>query len=269
LKIPASLTQGVNHFKLVCVLGRLIDEERKMISFKSAELFMRIIIVLLAYFISAPLVGYFRAWTADKMGDNTGEQLGFLTLNPLAHVSLYWMIFIVWIQVSFTHFVPIGLGKYIPINPHNIRGPWRGLKLASAYLSDTFAGIGLGIATYFCLILYYKADALKFIEQAMSLRSLTAMQPDMSSLGIITVWIAVTLVLFNCLMAAFSVISNMFHFVMYYYFEHIIRDSEYGEMILIFGPLLLLYVLIFWVWSYVTAFVIAMSYLLAMLVGVI
>ncbi len=240
-----------------------------MISFKSAEFFMRIVVVLLVYCVTAPLTGYVRAWTAEKMGDSTPKQLGFLTLNPMAHISIWWVVFIIWIQTSFMHFTPIALGKYVPINPHNIQGKWRGIRLASAYLSDSLMNIFLGILSFFVLILTFKADALLFIEQAISLRSLTLLQPNLSSLQIIVIWIMATFALFNCLVAAFSVISNLFNFVMFYYFEDLIHGSDYSEMILIFGPLLLLYVMIFWVWSYVTAFVISMAYLLAMLVGVI
>ncbi|NBQ17015.1 hypothetical protein EBU24_01725 [bacterium] len=240
-----------------------------MISFKSAEFLMRIVVVLVVYFVTAPLTGYFRAWTAEKMGDSTPAQLGFLTLNPIAHVSIWWIVFIIWIQTSFMHFTPIALGKYVPINPHNIQGQWRGLKLACAYLSDSFVNIVLGIISFFVLILTFKADALLFIEQAVSLRSLTLLQPGLSSFQIIVIWFMATFALFNCLVAAFSVISNLFNFVMFYYFEDLLHSSEYSEMILIFGPLLLLYTMISWVWSYVIAFVIGMAYLLAMLVGVI
>lgn len=244
-----------------------------MFSFKSVELFMRMIIVLLVYFVTAPLVGFFRAWMADEMGDTTPEQLGFLTLDPLTHVSMWWVFFIIWVQVFSAHFVPIGLGKYIPINPHNIRGGWRGLKLALAYLSDSLASILLGIGSFFILIVLFGADALVFLERAvslepLSLRTLTVLRPDLSSISLIFVWFVVTFALFNCLVAAFSVISNLFHFVVFYYLEDLIRESEYADMILMFGPLIFLYLMIFFVWSYVTAFVVSMAYLLAMLVGV-
>jgi len=243
-----------------------------MFSFKSAELFMRLIIVLLVYFITAPLVGYSRAWTADEMGDTTPEQLGFLTLDPMAHISLWWVFFILWVQIFSAHFIPVGLGKHIPINPNNIQGSWRGLKLAFAYLSDSIASIVLGIGSFFILIVMFGADALVFLERAvslepLSLRTLTLLRPDLSSMSLILVWFVVTFALFNCLVAAFSVISNLFHFVVFYYFEDQISQSEYGEMILMFGPLLFLYLMIFFVWSYVTAFVVSMAYILAMLVG--
>ncbi len=240
-----------------------------MISFKSAEFLMRIIVVLLVYFVTAPLTGYFRAWVSEKMGDSTPSQLGFLSLNPMTHISMWWVIFIIWIQTSFMHFTPIALGKYIPINPHHIHGKWRGLKLAVAYLSDSLMNIILGIVAFFILIATFKTDALLFIEQAISLRSLTALQPQLTSLQVIMVWVMATFALFNCLVAAFSVISNLFNFVMFYYFEDLMHSSEYAEMILIFGPLLLLYLMVFWVWSYVTAFVISIAYLLGMLVGVV
>ena len=45
------------------------------------------LLFLLAYTIAVTLGGAFKAWTADKMGDDTAESLGFTSLNPVTHID--------------------------------------------------------------------------------------------------------------------------------------------------------------------------------------
>ena len=79
------------------------------------------ITLVLSYMILVTLVGYFRALIAKWMGDNTAEQQGFLSLNPAVHVDLFGLILLILLR--------IGWGRQIPINPTNIHGRLRWLKL--------------------------------------------------------------------------------------------------------------------------------------------
>ena len=72
---------------------------------QSTELLVGKIVLLISYFITIPIVGCFRAWVAEKMGDDTPEQFGFLTLNPMAHISLLWVCLMSF--VSFFDFVSL------------------------------------------------------------------------------------------------------------------------------------------------------------------
>ena len=112
------------------------------ISVQYAEVLVAKIVLLISYFITIPIVGWVRAWVAQKMGDDTPEQLGFLTINPMAHISLLWVCFIMFLT-------DFGFGKYIPINPLNIHGRWRPARLVAAYLSDAFASIVLAFLALF------------------------------------------------------------------------------------------------------------------------
>ena len=58
---------------------------------QNAEMLIGKIVLLISYFVTIPVVGYCRAWVAEKMGDDTPAQFGFLTLNPMAHISLLWI----------------------------------------------------------------------------------------------------------------------------------------------------------------------------------
>ena len=55
----------------------------------------------IAYIIIVSLSGAFRAWVAGLMGDDTPEHEGFLTLNPMMHISFHWLFIfsstIIWL----------------------------------------------------------------------------------------------------------------------------------------------------------------------------
>jgi hypothetical protein len=89
--------------------------------------------VILFYMILVSMVGYIRALLAKWMGDDSAEQQGFLTLNPMVHADIFGFILLMVLG--------IGWGKRIPINPVNIQGRFRWLKLSVAMLSGVFSYI--------------------------------------------------------------------------------------------------------------------------------
>lgn len=235
---------------------------------KNTEMIISIVTVLLTYCMCAPLVGYVRAWVAGQMGDDTPEQLGFLTLNPFVHVSRIWLILIIWLQVL-SQYMPFGLGRYVPINPHNIQGSSRKLKLATAYFSDTIAAIGISVTAFFVMLFMHGQLAMKFLQQTVTLQHLALANPAASTFSLITTWFLLTFFIMSSLMAAFSLIINCFHFIYFSYFEESLRNNEYTDMIMLFGPLLLLYILIYVVRDSIMIFVIYVARLLALLTGVV
>lgn len=232
-----------------------------------AELFISITVVLLSYFICAPLVGFFRAWTAQEMGDSTPAQLGFLTLNPFMHISRIWLVFIVWLQVL--SYTPFGLGRYIPINPLNIQGKNRGFRLASAYFSDTIAALGISIISFFIILAIHGTQGFEFLRKSVTLHNLAMVNIETTTLGIIITWLLLSLFAMGSLIAAFGFIINCFHFMYFYYFENSLQDNQYADMIMLFGPLFLLIFLVGTVRETIVNFVIWIAYSLAYLVGVI
>jgi hypothetical protein len=58
-----------------------------MVNIKSAEFLVGIITFFIVYLVSITLANFFQAWLARLMGDDTAEQFGFLTLNPLVHID--------------------------------------------------------------------------------------------------------------------------------------------------------------------------------------
>jgi hypothetical protein len=101
--------------------------------------------VILSYMILVSMVGYVRALIAKWMGDDTAEHQGYLTLNPAVHVDIVGFILLVVLG--------IGWGRQIPVNPSNIQGRCRWLKISIAMLSGViayllFAVLGLVFVAY-------------------------------------------------------------------------------------------------------------------------
>ena len=107
----------------------------------SAKFLVTTLTFSIAYIIIVTLSGAFRSWVAGLMGDHTPEHEGFSSLNPLVHVSFLGYLFLV--LQSF------GWGKHVPINPLNIHGKFRPLKLGIAFFSDTMLHIVFAIVGLF------------------------------------------------------------------------------------------------------------------------
>ena len=184
------------------------------ISVQSTELLIGKIVLLISYFITIPIVGCFRAWVAEKMGDDTPEQFGFLTLNPIAHISLLWVCL-----MSFVSIFDFGFGKYIPINPLNIQGKNRGLRLTAAYLSDAFASVILATLALFIFVAFYgRAD---FFVNFAVLRGAVRYPSyaSTSSPGIAVALLLTRFIIFNSMLAAFNVIVNLFYLGFFYFVD--------------------------------------------------
>ncbi len=207
------------------------------ISVQYAEVLVAKIVLLISYFITIPIVGWVRAWVAEKMGDDTPEQLGFLTINPMAHISLLWVCFIMFLT-------DFGFGKYIPINPLNIHGKWRPARLVAAYLSDAFASIVLAFLALFCFVLFFGADPSIFFRSFFNLRGAVGYPAYSvtSSTGIATGLLLMSFVYFNSMLAAFNIIVNLFYLGFFYFVDNAQSRAQHVEWIMLIGPLILIVV---------------------------
>ncbi len=79
------------------------------------------LILLLILLISVAVHEAAHAYTADFLGDPTARAQGRLTLNPLAHVDLTGLLFII--------FWGFGWGKPVPYDPFNLKAPSRDAAL--------------------------------------------------------------------------------------------------------------------------------------------
>jgi hypothetical protein len=209
-----------------------------MITVRSAELLIGLMTFLLANTVAITLAGAFRAWVAKKMGDDTADYAGFLTLNPLAHIDIIGIIFLLIFY--------FGWGRYIPINPFNIHGPYRRLKLFVAYLSDTFAyflsaliGIIVLIITVGPQMLVIAQHMLICVQKMSHLYLITAC-PTLSSLTITLSFIVIAFVYLNVVLGVLNLILNSFSLAMYLIMERSTQYSTYNYYLIFLIPIFLI-----------------------------
>jgi len=134
-----------------------------MINLGTLESIKLLIAALLTYFPTVALGGYLEALVAKKMGDNTPEQFGFLTLNPLVHTDILGLGSIL-LAISIGLRILFGFGKYIPVNFDNITGKNRKIKILAVLFARPFANM---ILVFFSLaILVFFLGGLMFVVKS-------------------------------------------------------------------------------------------------------
>ena len=105
------------------------------------------LIWLLSIFIGITVHEFAHAFAANSAGDPTAKNMGRLTLNPLAHLDLWGLAFLL--------LAGFGYGKPVPVNPYNLKNQkWGTIWVAAAGpLSNLLQIIIFGVALNFLLFL--------------------------------------------------------------------------------------------------------------------
>lgn len=167
------------------------------------EFIIKITTLFLGYVASATCAGAFRAWVSQKMGDDTGADLGYLTFNPLRHIDFLGTLLLL--------FCGFGWGKYVPVNPFNIIGRWRKLRLIIATFADVIAYIITSIIATVILLSLFDAKILYFPCYSSfdcNNLSITSIYPDTSSIIIIIGLILIEFIYLNTILAVMHIIIN-------------------------------------------------------------
>lgn len=111
-----------------------------------------LIIALFAYIPTVTISGWFTAWVAKKCDDELPERLGFLTLDPFAHFSIFGFALLLIGQLfgnylTFFRGIP-GFGRMIILDPQPINGKWRA---ALEFFARSVAHFALFTATIFII----------------------------------------------------------------------------------------------------------------------
>ncbi|MEA1980874.1 MAG: site-2 protease family protein [candidate division Zixibacteria bacterium] len=104
-----------------------------------AEFIQRAIIAAPAILFALTVHEYFHAWTALRFGDPTARDMGRLTLNPMAHLSLMGTL------MMFLSGFRFGWAKPVPVNPMNLDNP----RKADIWISAAGPLSNLGLAFIF------------------------------------------------------------------------------------------------------------------------
>lgn len=114
-----------------------------------------LIAMFAAYFPTVAISGYFAAWVAKKCGDDTAEQQGLLTLNPIDHTRLFGLVILLMTVIVQLPFI-VAFGRYVPINEHYITGRFKKIKYLIALWAKPIANLFLACSAIFCWVLFWK-----------------------------------------------------------------------------------------------------------------
>lgn len=208
-----------------------------MISIHTTEFIIGSIALVIAYVISVTIVGFGQAWTATRAGDDTPQEAGFLTFNPLVHVDLFG--FICTILIGF------GWGRMIPFHPQSIKGKHHMWRVLAVYLSQPLISLILALVALIMNVFLVGPQSLQFafwnlFSKNIPLQQLTVMYPTTSSLMLVGVMILLSIIALNIFMATWSLINNAFHYLLFVGAEHGHDYMKHAEALAFFGPLVVL-----------------------------
>ncbi len=121
-----------------------------MLTLQSAQDITNLLTRLLAYLLIITPAGSFRSWFTKKMGDSTANNLGLSSLNPLIHIDIFGIVCLVLFG--------FGWGKQITLNPNNIHGKLRTIKLTLASFSGVFIYLSQAVLYLILLALLFGSD---------------------------------------------------------------------------------------------------------------
>jgi len=113
------------------------------------------ILLLVFLFLSIAIHEFSHAWTANRLGDPTPGLQGRLTLNPLAHIDMTGMVFLIVFG--------FGWGKPVMFDPYNLKNPRKDAGLISLAGPLSNFVIALILSTIIRLFILFKLPELNII----------------------------------------------------------------------------------------------------------
>ncbi len=94
-------------------------------------------------------------WAALKLGDDTAEKMGRLTLNPIPHLDIFGSILLPLFLIISRAGIIFGWAKPVPYNPLKLRKPGRD----SALLALAGPAANFSLALFFSLLIRIGANS--------------------------------------------------------------------------------------------------------------
>lgn len=142
-------------------------------------------------------------WVAYRLGDNTAQDRGRLTLNPIAHIDLFGTIIFPLLLVVIRSPILFGWAKPVPVNPLNLKNPRKDML----WVALGGPGINLIIAVIGAVILrlweFLNPHLLQHMLSATSITQNTGMQ---FSFAVPILWFLISLIQINVILAIFNLI---------------------------------------------------------------
>ena len=87
------------------------------------ELGYKLATIYVPFVIALCFHEYAHGWMAMKKGDNTAEQMGRLTMNPLVHMDMIGTVVLPILAIMTSIPIFFGWAKPVPFNPRNLKNP--------------------------------------------------------------------------------------------------------------------------------------------------
>lgn len=182
---------------------------------------------LLAYLISITFAGSFTAWVAQKMGDDTPADYGFLSLNPIIHIDFFGLVFLMLYN--------FGWGKFIPRNPGNITGRFRYFKIFMEFIARSLGYALIGMIALILMIVLFGGQILTTPYSPMQAF------PETSSYTIALSFILLSMLYVDMMLAAVSFLVDMCGMVLALFLEEYPEYAVYASLIMMIVPVILFY----------------------------
>jgi len=200
--------------------------------------------LLVAYVSIVTFIGYYRAWIANKMGDSTAVDAGFLTLNPRKQIDIPGLMCLFAFRFGWGYAQPHNPTKItggVPVDPDaQMQVPrflW--LKLFMAYLSSVVVHMCLAIIEMIVLLSMFGKNIVELADTMMfhgnvSYAHLAQLYPASSSLKIFVAMVLMAAIYIHAFSSVFNLLFRGSKIFMIYAAERFPRFVMYHNAAKIF-----------------------------------
>lgn len=177
--------------------------------------------LILSFLACVGFAGWFKVFISRKLGDDTASRMGMETIDPFVHADILGFMALLIFGV--------GWGKQIPFDFDAFQGKWARLRMVVAYYADVCMHLLLATCSIFVLgLVNYSLNRCGLLD---------------SSYG--TVWQTFIQNFFglNVFIASIRIITHSFTLgVRWWLGSDEFSDNPMFALLMLIGPLLLLYV---------------------------
>ncbi|MCQ2483822.1 MAG: site-2 protease family protein [Clostridia bacterium] len=119
------------------------------------EIVIGICVSVFVVFCIIPIHEYAHAWVAHKLGDDTAERQGRLTINPMAHIN--------WLGALMILLVGVGYAQPVPVNIRNVKMENKKLAMALIALAGPLSNIIAAVVSILAIFIIYASNATSVV----------------------------------------------------------------------------------------------------------
>lgn len=167
-----------------------------MISLKSADLLIRIVSFIFAYISVSTVPTAVRSRIAAYFGDDTSQQFGLSSFNPLYHIDFVGFSILL---ISSLWGIPLGWGQSPFSNPFNINPPLAWFKKTVIYFSDIIVHFVMALLGIIFLELIFGLKILTLVRYMVLTRDMSHMLLAKTFVDINSLYISIGFIIIACI----------------------------------------------------------------------